>query len=176
MERLSCMPYSWGLSLVCFWVIWLGCSLIAYLSPALFFIALFLNLSGFISRNYLILRFAPIFAILSILIFWQNFRGKFFTSFLHIPFLYFLLGFTLVLLMKINLHPLFVSSAMVGFTIMMGSKWFPIIFRQIPKKLDFLLKTSIFLISLAPFFQIFYNIFSITFSLWVIRIIPSSWK
>ena len=111
---------------------------IAYISPTLFFIALFLNLSGFISGNYLILRFAPIFAILSILIFWQNFREKFFTSFLHIPFLYFLLGFTLVLLMKINLHPLFVSSAMVGFTIVMGSKWFPIIFGQIPKN-----KTSI---------------------------------
>jgi hypothetical protein len=74
------------------------------------------------------------------------------------------------------LHPLFVSSAMVGFTIVMGSKWFPIIFGQIPKKLDPLLKTSIFLISLAPFSQIFYNIFSIMFSLWVIRIIPSSWK
>jgi len=153
---------------------------IAYLSPALFFIALFLNLSGFISGNYLTLKFAPIFAILSILIFWQNFRGKFFTPFLHIPFLYFILGFTLVLLMKVNLHPRFVSSAMVGFTILMGSKWFPIIFGQIPKKIDPILKISIFLISLAPFFQIFYNIFSLTFYLWVIRllsrIIPSSWK
>ena len=153
---------------------------ITHISPILFFVAVTLNLSGFLLGNYTILRLASVPAILSILIFWQNFRKKFFTTFLNLPFLYFLLGFTFALIMKIDLHPRFVSSAMLGFAVIMGSWWYPIIFSQNPKRLDLFLKTSILFLSFAPIFQIFYNLFSLTFSLWLLRflnrIILSLWK
>ncbi len=149
----------------------------AYLSPILFSVALTLNLGGFILGYYPILRLASAFAILSILTFWKNFKNKFFTPFLHLPFIYFSLGFTFALLMKTKLHPYFVSSAMVGFAIIMGSRWYPLIFVQKHREFDLFLILSIISVSAAPILKIFYNIFSVAFLIWILnRIIPSLWK
>ncbi len=130
-------------------------------------ISLALNLYGFITVRYIFLRFAAIFMILSLAIFWFLFFKKFFTWHLHLPFLYFVIGFVFAYMINLHWHPRFVLSAMTLFAIVMGSKWYPLIFVNVPQKPNWVFNMAFVSLLISPFFYHIYRVFAVVFIIWI---------
>ncbi len=132
-------------------------------------LALGFNLFAFITGHYIFLKFASIFMIAAILVFWVSFYKKFFSFLLHLGFAYFTVGFTFAFLLNPLWHPLFVLTSMCVFTVVMGSKWVPLIAGGVPQKPDMLFYLSFLFLIIYPFAHFGIKVFSALFGIWILK-------
>lgn len=134
-----------------------------YLTIPLSAMSLSLNIYAFLFGKYTLLKFAAMFMAITLLLFWLFFWKKFFSMLLNIGFLYFIIALYFAYTLNAHWHPKFMLSAMCIFTVLMGSRWVPLIAVSPIKKVGIWEFVMVILLCLF-----LYKIFALIFTIWAI--------